>query len=116
MYSHDIDSPAKKASSEPHKNDLNEEEENKKKKKKRANRSGDLANLINDEGPPMSEGYMGGRMSNECPLLDGIEKKCRRIFIMSGDSGMNLLEACGVHQLCYLCVSIIFLGQTFRTK
>lgn len=53
----------------------------------------------------MSEGYMGGKSSNECPLLDSIEKKCRGIDIMSGDSRQNLLEACGAHQLCYLCVS-----------
>lgn len=62
----------------------------------------------------MSEVYMGGKSSNECPLLDGIEKKCRGIDIMSGDSRQNLLEACGAHQLCYLCVSfsrIINLGH-----
>lgn len=100
--SHDIESPAKKASAEPHKNDLSEDAD--KKKKKRSQKRTELSNLINDDAP-MSEGYMGGRMSNECPLLDGIEKKCRGIDIMTGDSHQNLLEACGAHQLCYLCVS-----------
>lgn len=100
--SHEIDSPAKKAES-PN-NDLTEDDEDKKKKKKRSEKKSD-SNLIN-EGAPMSEGYMGGRSTNDnCPLLDSIEKKCRGIDIMSGDSHQNLLEACGAHQLCYICVS-----------
>lgn len=85
------------------KNDLGEVD--KKKKKKRSQKKSDLNNLINDEAP-MSEGYMGGnRITSECPLLDNIEKKCRGVDIMSGDSHQNLLDACGEHQLCYLCVS-----------
>lgn len=77
-----------------------------KKKKKRSQKKSELGNLLN-EGAPMSEGYMGGRNAvDECPLLDSIEKKCRGIDIMSGDSHQNLLEACGAHQLCYLCVSL----------
>lgn len=109
MLSHDVDSPAKKASPDPKKNDLNEDDD-KKKKKKRSQKKSDLSNLVN-EAAPMSEGYMGGRITNECPLLDSIEKKCRGIDIMSGDSHQNLLEACGAHQLCYLCVSACDLGQ-----
>lgn len=101
LFSHDIDSPAKKASADSKKNDLNEESD--KKKKKRSQKKSELRNLIIEQAP-MSEGYMGGRM-NECPILDSIEKKCRGIDIMSGDSHQDLLEACGAHQLCYLCVS-----------
>lgn len=87
------------------KNDLSESDD-KKKKRKRSQKKSELTNFIDDESPlVMSEGYMGGRMSSECPVLDSIEKKCRGIDIMSGDSHLNLLEACGVHQLCYLCVS-----------
>lgn len=111
-YSHEIDSPAKKTSGEPHKNDLAEgsEDDDKKKKKKRSQKKSDLDNLITEE-EPMSEGYMGGRMASECPLLDGIEKKCRGIDIMSGDAQHYMLEACGAHQLCYLCVSLTSLSN-----
>ncbi|CRL03375.1 CLUMA_CG016184, isoform A [Clunio marinus] len=97
---HDIES-SKKTSPDQIRNDLKEDEEEKKKKKKRSQKKSEFTNLINDD-MPMSESYMGGRMA-ECPLLDRIEKKCRGIDIMSGDSNQNLLEACGAHQLCYLC-------------
>ena len=100
---------AKKASPDLKKNDLSEDDSDKK-KKKRSQKKSDLSNLIN-EAAPMSEGYMGGRIANECPLLDSIEKKCRGIDIMSGDSNQNLLDACGAHQLCYLCVSASDVGQ-----
>lgn len=105
ICSHDVDSPVKKASKEPKQNELGEVDDNKK-KKKRSQKKSELGNLISDEAL-MSEGYMGGRASNECPLLDAIEKKCRGIDIMSGDSRQELLEACGSHQLCYLCVSCL---------
>lgn len=85
------------------KNDLGEGNSDKK-KKKRSQKKSELGNSINEQSP-MSEGYMGGKTSSECPLLDGIEKRCRGIDIMEGDSHQNLLEACGAHQLCYLCVS-----------
>lgn len=107
ISSHDIESPAKKAASEPKKNDLGAEDDSKKKKKKRSQKKSELNNLISDKAP-MSEGYMGGgRFSSEseCPILDSIEKKCRGVDTMSGDSHQNLLDACGEHQLCYLCVS-----------
>lgn len=93
---------------DPKQNDLSVDED--KKKKKRSQKKSDISNFIG-EASPMSEGYMGGRIANECPVLDGIEKKCRGIDIMSGDSHQNLLEACGAHQLCYLCVSVYELGQ-----
>jgi hypothetical protein len=98
------------------KNDLGEDDDSKK-KKKRSQKKSVLNNLVSDEGyMGMSEGAMGGgKMVSECPLLDSIEKKCRGIDIMSGDSHQNLLDACGEHQLCYLCVSVIIdsgqLGQ-----
>lgn len=113
--SHDVESLAKKTLPDHKKNDLGEVDD--KKKKKRSEKKSDLSNLINDEAP-MSEGYMGGRIS-ECPMLDSIEKKCRGIDIMSGDSHQNLLEACGAHQLCYLCVSlsrVTNLGQLLLTN
>lgn len=66
-----------------------------------------MTNEVNDdELAPMSEGYMGGKVfQNECPLLNAIEKRCRGIDLLTGDTHHNLLEACGAHQLCYLCVS-----------
>lgn len=88
---------------------MNEEDEDKKKKKKRSQKKSIMNNDVDDdrvEGAPMSEGYMGGKVFEEnCPLLDAIEKRCRGIDLLSGDSHHNLLEACGAHQLCYLCVS-----------
>lgn len=92
-------------------NGLNDEDEENKKKKKRSQKKSVMTNEIEtederEERTPMSEGYMGGRVFEEnCPLLDVIEKRCRGIDLLSGDSHHNLLEACGAHQLCYLCVS-----------
>lgn len=60
----------------------------------------------------MSESLMGGMPQNDCPLLDAMERRCRGIDILSGDLHQNLLETCGVHQLCYLCVSSIKLSLT----
>lgn len=59
--------------------------------------------------PPMSEGDMGRHNDNEeeCPLLDTIERRCRGIDILSGDLHQDLLQFCGIHQLCYMCVSNI---------
>jgi hypothetical protein len=92
--------------SENEKNDLDDSEDDKRKKKKKKRSQKKSSNLINDE-TPMSEGYMGGGnfFQAECPILDSIEKRCRGIDILSG-AHQNLLEACGEHQLCYLCVSI----------
>jgi hypothetical protein len=105
--SHEIESPAKKLA-EPKKNDLKDDDD-KKKKRKRSQKKSELTHNHITEEEPMSEGYMGGKSSDsECPLLDSIEKKCRGVDIMSGDLNQNFLEACGAHQLCYLCVSLIF--------
>lgn len=109
MFSHEIDSVSRKAGENGKKNKLDndddeDDDDSKKKKKKRSQKKS--SNVINEEAP-MSEGYMGGKIfQNECPLLDAIEKRCRGVDILSGDSHHNLLEACGEHQLCYLCVSI----------
>lgn len=60
---------------------------------------------------PMNEGYMGGPHENsvgssQCPLLDAMEKRCRGIDLLSGDIHQDLLPVCGIHQICYLCVSV----------
>jgi hypothetical protein len=104
MRSHVIDPSIKKVNGEENNNLDNDEED--KKKKKRSQKKNEISNIINDEAP-MSEGYMGGRVfQNDCPLLNAIEKRCRGIVILTGDPHQNLLEACGAHQLCYLCVSL----------
>jgi hypothetical protein len=90
------------------KNDLTDE---KKKKKKRSEKKSITTNEVSDDrvslgNAPMSEGYMGGSVfQDDCPLLSVIEKRCRGIDLLTGDTHHNLLEACGAHQLCYLCVS-----------
>jgi len=118
LQSHEIDAPIKDVALEsPHNNKLGDSSDDKK-KKKRSQKKSELSNVINDETPMMSEGYMGGRTppSNECPLLDKMERRCRGIDILSGDSHQNLLEACGVHQLCYLCVSLFAAIKVGRVK
>lgn len=109
ICSHEIDSPTKKVS-DGDKNDLSDDvndEEEKKKKKRSQKKSNIVTNEVNDdELAPMSEGYMGGKVfQNECPLFNAIEKRCRGIDLLTGDTHHNLLQACGAHQLCYLCVS-----------
>ena len=110
ICSHEIDSPSKKVS-DGDKNDLNNDDvndgEEKKKKKRSQKKNNIMTNEVNDdELAPMSEGYMGGKVfQNDCPLLNAIEKRCRGIDLLTGDTHHNLLEACGAHQLCYLCVS-----------
>ncbi|CAO1353473.1 unnamed protein product [Diamesa serratosioi] len=94
-HDHEIDNPTKKIS--PDSSNNNELDEVSKKKKKRA---GKIGNMIE---APMSESLMGGMAQNDCPLLDAMERRCRGIDILSGDLHQNLLETCGVHQLCYLC-------------
>lgn len=57
---------------------------------------------------PMNEGNMGSGVFiglNECPRLNAIEKRCRAIGLYSYDFRHELLPICGIHQLCYLCVS-----------
>lgn len=111
INSHEIESPLKKVDISEKHHEFKAEEEDK--KKKRTQKKSALTNDIDDDDEtavaarPMSEGYMGGRVFEEenCPLIDAIEKRCRGIDLLSGDSHHNLLEACGAHQLCYLCVS-----------
>jgi hypothetical protein len=101
------------------KNDLTDDDE-KKKKKKRSEKKSITTNEVSDDrvvaSAPMSEGYMGGNgvFQDDCPLLSAIEKRCRGIDLLTGDTHHNLLEACGAHQLCYLCVSYsLYVGLVF---
>lgn len=108
-FSHEVDEPVKKIPHDLPENTLADDESKKKKKRseKKSVEEDEEPGSRFESGPPMSESYMGGRneLETDCPLLDAIERRCRGIDILSGDFHQNLLEACGIHQLCYLCVS-----------
>lgn len=39
------------------------------------------------------------------PLDQAMAERCRGVDLLSGDLNQELLPLCGVHQICYLCVS-----------
>lgn len=60
---------------------------------------------------PLNDGgYSTGRTNNltpnQCPLVLAMEKRCRGVDLLSGDMQQELLPVCGIHQICYLCVSL----------
>lgn len=72
-----------------------------------------------DDETQYSEAGQFQSMNNErspsaCPLLDAMEKRCRGIDILSGDIHQELLPICGIHQMCYLCVTIFLLLLLFK--
>lgn len=111
---HSMD-PVDKVSKDEVENNLGELDDDKKKKKKRLTKRyqevfrNDVPDFEEELGAghyaPVSETY--GRNlavdTNECPLLDALERRCRGVDVLSGDIYQELLPACGVHQLCYLC-------------
>lgn len=56
-----------------------------------------------------NDGFLSGRTTNpipnQCPLILSMEKRCRGVDLLSGDMEQELLPVCGIHQICYLCVS-----------
>lgn len=64
---------------------------------------------------PAMEGFKQDKLS-ECPLLGAMETRCRGIDLLSGDLHQELLSVCGVHQLCYLCVSICYIRHIHHPK
>lgn len=120
FFSHKIESSTNKAALNEPENGLDENSDDKKKKKKSVFPevpSNDVNDFEEELGAghfiePMSEGYMGGPVpgyidnAHECPILNAIEKRCRGVDLLSGDIHQELLPICGVHQLCYICVSI----------
>lgn len=51
---------------------------------------------------------------NECPILSAIDKRCQNVDLITNGGAVSeftdaLLPACGVHQFCYLCVSILLI-------
>lgn len=99
-------------------------EEDKKKKKKKSVVPAKAFPDYNDIGEfeeelgaghfePLNEGsYPGGRTNsltpNQCPIILAMEKRCRGVDLLSGDMQQELLPVCGIHQICYLCVSLFF--------
>lgn len=57
----------------------------------------------------LNDAYLGNKNyiigSNQCPLIEMIAERCREVVTLSGDVQQELLPICGVHQICYLCVS-----------
>lgn len=62
---------------------------------------------ILEQYTPIEE-YSNNAVDDECPLLDAMEKRCRAVNLLSGDIRQQFLPQCGIHQLCYLCVSYKF--------
>nr|XP_019553794.2 stress response protein NST1 isoform X1 [Aedes albopictus] len=108
--------PPEKVSKDEVENDLNDlDDDKKKKKKKRLSKRyqevfrNDFPDFEEEQGAghyaPAGDSY--GRSlaveTNECPLLDALERRCRGVDVLSGDIYQELLPACGAHQLCYLC-------------
>lgn len=93
LFSHKPDDDPKKADHEAPPNEMHETDDEQKKKKKKRNE--DAFNEISDILT----------YEDACPILDTLEKRCRGVDVLTGDVHHNLLPACGVHQLCYLCVS-----------
>lgn len=75
---------------------MNGDEDKKKKKKKKRN---GIEGLLEEGGAELEA------LSDQCMILDNLEKRCKGVDALSGDLHQDLLPACGVHQLCYLCVS-----------
>lgn len=88
-FSHKPEETVKKVEHEMPSNDMNESVD--KKKKRNGDALNEISDILNTEEP--------------CPILDTLEKRCRGVDVLTGDFNQNLLPACGVHQLCYLCVS-----------
>lgn len=93
---------------------LDDEEESKKKKKHKRGyvRYPELSNdftAVEDFGyEPLNDAYLGNKnyASKQCPIIDAMADRCRGVDLLSGDINNELLSICGIHQICYLCVSI----------
>lgn len=58
----------------------------------------------------LNDAYLGNKNyiigSNQCPLIETVAERCSSVEFLSGDINQELLPLCGVHQICYLCVSV----------
>ncbi|KAK7863357.1 hypothetical protein R5R35_004330 [Gryllus longicercus] len=87
-----------------------EEEEEEETKRAAAKKAEDEATEFLEEPrgiEPLSEGYMGqahpNAIEDECPVLVGVERKCRAVGAAAGDRAHVFLPLCTLHQICYLC-------------
>lgn len=110
------------ASHDKHNDGIESEEDMKKKKKKRTGyaRYPELPNDFSDFEEELGAGhyeslndaYLGNKNyilgTNQCPLIEAMAERCRGVDLLSGDIHQELLPICGVHQICYLCVSNFF--------
>lgn len=59
----------------------------------------------------LNDAYLGNKNyiigSNQCPIIESMAERCRSVDLISGDLNQELMPLCGVHQICYLCVSIL---------
>lgn len=57
----------------------------------------------------LNDAYLGNKNyvigSNQCPIIESMAERCRSVDLISGDLNQELMPLCGVHQICYLCVS-----------
>lgn len=41
-------------------------------------------------------------------LPQSMAERCRSLDMLIGDLNQDLLTLCGIHQICYLCVSLLW--------
>lgn len=46
-----------------------------------------------------------------CPVLAKIIERCHGVDMLAGDRGQLFLPLCSLHQICYLCVSLILVSN-----
>lgn len=86
--------------------------DNDKRRKKKRNGGGDAFATFPFDGDRFaSRGHLADDLLDECPVFDAIDKRCQHVDIISGGGipsgfGAAILPACGMHQFCYLCVSL----------
>lgn len=102
---HKPEDAPKKVVHEVPKNTMEDDEDKKKKKKRNG-----IDDLLEENAAAEFE---AASLNDQCMILDNLEKRCKGVDALSGDLHQDLLPACGVHQLCYLCVSFEFFLQFF---
>lgn len=115
IFSHTMEPPHDKVIKDVQNSAQEVPEEDKKKKKKNViaakplpeyNDIGEFEEELGAGHFEPNDGYSSRTLtSNQCPLIQSMEKRCRGVDLLSGDIQQELLPVCGIHQICYLCVS-----------
>ncbi|CAH1405672.1 unnamed protein product [Nezara viridula] len=50
---------------------------------------------------------IGNLHGRECPVLQGVEMRCKEVASMSGDRAQVFLPLCNLHHMCYLCGAVL---------